>query len=381
MEKKLFLDAGVCVGADLYFTATNSHCLYRRSTETGTVSAVSAMATGSARTKKFAGMFLHQNRIWMIPWNEDYFWIYDIGTDEMKHLEVPGIVRKSDKGAVFRRAVAVGKYIWAMPNWAECIMRIDMEQESFDLYADWPEGVIVRSDEPNFKSISYDEEKARLYLFREGCNENIVLDTNDGSMKIFKLSACGEFCSIKNNRIVVSPVKTGKTVRIFQRDGEKAVLEREVELPDDVWAGEELYAYWYVDYVEGKWFLLPNEANALLVINENLDLDIVKIPADSYREGGNKKVFAGYETIKMGDEIWILPYEGSQILVLDGQNRIVNWIKLTVSSADEKDEMEGLFAEVLGTVRGKWKNADYESGTTGGSRSVIGTEIYEALKC
>lgn len=381
MDKKLFLDAAVRVGQDLYFTATNSHCLYKRSAETGVVSAVAVMATGSVRTKKFAGLFLYQNRIWMIPWSEDYFWVYDIETAKMKHLEIPGDVRKSDKGAVFRRAVAVGKYIWAMPNWAECVMRIDMEQECFDLYTDWPEGVTVHSGEPNFKSISYDEAKGKLYLFREGCNENIIMDVNDGSMKILDLPVCGEFGCAENDRIVISPVKTGNSVRIFQKDGEeRAVLEREIKLPDEVWAQEELYAYWYADYVDDKWFLLPNEANALLVLDDNLNLDIVKTPADTYRETGNKQVFAGYEALKMGDRVWILPYEGNRILVLDRQNRIVDNMELKVSLPDEKNELEGLFAEVLGTVQSEWKDAKYQTESAKNHCHAVGTKIYETLK-
>ena len=37
MEKKLLLDAAVFVDGELYFTAMNTHCLYRRERKTGKI--------------------------------------------------------------------------------------------------------------------------------------------------------------------------------------------------------------------------------------------------------------------------------------------------------------------------------------------------------
>ncbi len=384
MEKELFLDAAVCMDGDLYFTAMNSHCLYKRSKETGTISAVAAMATSSTRTKKFASMFVHKEKIWMIPWNETHIWVYDIVTDKMKYFDLPNDVTKSDKGAFFRRTIAVGSDIWAVPNWAECIMRIDMEKECFELYSDWPEGVIVSFNTPNFKSVSYNADEELLYLLRDGCNENLVLDVNTGTMRILKLPACGEFGCIKGDRIVIAPVKTGNRIRVFRRENDQTMtLECEFELPDHIWEEEELYAYWYVDYIEDKWIILPNRANALLVVdNRGLKLDVIKLPIDAYRESGIKEPFAGYEAIQMENEIWILPYEGNQILILDEENRIVDCIRLKVSSECEKNELDGLFAEVFGDVKAEWNNnkCEYEKINTTNSSDTIGTKIYNALK-
>lgn len=374
MKKRLLLDAAVRVNQDLYFTSKNTHSLYKFSIDTGIINAVATMATKSARAKKFASMVFYQDKIWMLPWSEDYIWIYDINEKKIRHLEVPISFRKNSKGAIFRRCICVDKFIWAVPNWTACIMKIDMEQESFSLYNKWPEGVIVSLDDPNFKCVSYDSGK--LYLLRDRCNENIVFDIETGCIKIAHWPVEGEFGCVKNGRIVIAPVKNGNPLRIYKTvDDTNAILECEIELPDDIWVEEELYAFWYVDYLDGKWIILPHEAKAILVLDEDLNLQIIK-----FSDYGLKSSFAAYETIKIEDRIYILPYEGEEILIMDAKNNITDWIKLEISISEDTDELNGLFDEVLDRANGKWKNGDMQDDCRSFQFNDKGKEIYLTVK-
>lgn len=348
MEKNLFIDVAVCVGHDLYFTATNSHCLYKISIDTGIVRSVAVMMTKGMGTKRFAGAFFYNNRIWLVPWLEDYFWIYDIEADSIKRLGIPKFIEKNDKGAIFRRSISVGKYIWLVPNWSKCVMRINMELESFDLYTDWPQGVVLSDTEPNFKCISYDVESEKLYLFREGCNKNIIVDTTSGQMEILDIPVQGEFGCVKGNRIIVAPVNAGGTLRVFKIiEDKRTVLEREIFLPKEICMEATLYAYWYVDYIAGKWYILPHDANAVLIMDKNLNLKIIDETKQCAIEKKQNDVFSKYETIKIGSQIWILPFEGNQILALNEKDKVVNKIDLKISMKEDKNELEGLFAEIL----------------------------------
>lgn len=380
MEKKLLLDAAVFVDGELYFTAMNTHCLYRRERKTGKIYAVAAIATQGIMTKRFAGMFCYNNSIWMVPWDETYFWVYDLKKNSVKRFVIPEKVRKGEVGSVFRRAEVVEQYIWLIPNCADCLMRVDMENETFELFSEWPEGIKIDYKKSNFKNMSYDRERDCLYLFRDACSDNIIVDAKSGKMRKFKLQCNGEFAAVHNKRIVISPIKTGDTVRLYRLNGDfDAMLEKEIELSDEVWAKEEIYAYWHVEYMGNKWIILPHEAKKILILDDKtLQIDYVEVPQMAQNAIRSDKWYAGFRALKQDNEIWVFPYRGGSIIVLDASNNIKEIIELKIEEADEIDELEGLFRTICcSEERALWANE--ESNDESPKKNTIGKNIFNVV--
>lgn len=377
MNKELYVDEAVVIGEDIFFTATNECCLYNYNIITEKINKQKELSVTTANIKKFISMINYNNKIWMIPLYDNYFRIYDVVRKTIRCLEVPKQCIMNDGNALFRRVVHNEEYIWLIPNYSDCIIQINMEEEDYKIFNSWPKGVDVKKDKPNFKSASYFNGK--LYMFRDNCSANIIIDVNDGSMQVWDLPIEGEFGLVKDGKVIVAPVKSGNTIRIFSlKESNSVYLDTEIILDEDVWAHERIYAFWYMDYIDDKVFILPHEANALLILDiTTMNIKTVKLANYKHKNLYDNGLFAVEAALKLGENTVIISYVGNQLIVLDRNNDVKRTVSLLISSDLYGNELKSFISGQVMQNSERWKNE--KTLAVSKERGSIGERVYSAL--
>ncbi len=377
MNKELYFDEAVVVGEDIFFTATNESCLYSYNIVTEKIYKQKELSVTTINMKKFISMINYNNKIWMIPLYDNYFRIYNVIQKTIKYLEVPKQCVKNDGNAVFRRVVHNEEYIWLIPNYSDCILQINMKAEEYKFFNSWPEGVVIKDDKPNFKSASY--YNGKLYMFRDNCSSNIILDVNDGSMQVWDIPVEGEFGLVKDGKIIVAPVKRGNTIRIFSfKESNSVHLDTEIMLDEEVWAHEKIYAFWYMDCIDDKVFILPHEANVLLILDITTNnVKTVKLANYKHNNLFDNELLAVESVLKFGEDILIVSYVGNQLIILDKENNVKRMISLLISNDLFGEELKGFINGLVIQNRERWKNEKIL--TASNEYKSIGESVYSSL--
>lgn len=378
MNKELLVDEAVVVGENIFFTAINESCIYKYDFISKEISKEKELSIYPKKIKRFISMVNYRNKIWMIPLNDKCFRVYDIDENIVKSFDIPKECIVNAENTYFRRVVQQDEYIWLIPNYADCIMQINMKDEEYRIFDNWPEDVIVKNDSTNFKSISYYNKK--LHLFCDNCNYNIILDTYDGSMKKWDVNAKGEFGLVKDDKVIIAPVKTGDKVRMFGYNKDIDCFNKEIVVDMDVWANEEIYAFWYMESIRDKIYILPHEANYLLILNTfDLNIKKVRLLNGSYRNLYNNEYFAVEKVLKVQDEVVIVSYSGNQLIVLDKNDDIREIIHLIISEEQyNNDELKGFIDGELSFGKKLWKNERNKEDLEVMNKN-IGKKIYSLL--
>ena len=377
MNKELIFDEVVVVGDDIFFTATNESCLYSYNFITRKICKKKELSITAGNMKKFISMVKHNNKIWIIPLADKFFRIYDVAENTVEYLEVPKQCIISDRNAVFRRAVYNEKYIWLIPNYSDCILQINMETKEYKLLNSWPIGVDVKKDMCNFKSASY--YNGKLYLFRDNCSSNIIIDVNDGSMRVWDLPVKGEFGLVKDGKVIVSPIRRGNTIRIFSLQKNDSVhLDTEIGLEDCVWGQEKIYAFWYMDYIGNKVFILPHEANVLLILDiTSNDVKMVNVTNCKHNNFFNNNLMAVESVLEYGDDVLVVSYVGNQLVFLDRNNDVKEVVTLSISEDLFGDELRGYIDGLIIQNSEQWENEDIPTDLS--EYKGVGHKIYTLL--
>lgn len=349
----LYMDAAVAVEGELYFTTGNTRYLYKLSNKKITVE--TALPISESVVKKFASLVYYKSKIWMLPWGEADIWQYNIDTKKIKCFEMPQGIKPIKREAAFRRVVQVGKYIWTIPNYADCLFRIDMEKETYDRYCDWPKDVVIKKEQPNFKSISY--ENGKLYLFRDCCNKNLIVDIEDGSMQIWEIPCEKEFGIVKSEKAYIAPVHEKDKIRIYNIKGNRAELKKEITLPEEIWEGNEGYSFWHIDVIDDRVFMMPNKAKCILCINMETDTEkYIFIKDKDYMTKRMFKGFSGYETIKYKEKALLIPYIGNTLYSVNSDGEIEEKYPLKIGNINSEVETKA-FINCETLISGEeWEN-------------------------
>ena len=387
---QLYINVSVLLDRYLYFTACNTNYLYKRDVITGAIEPLVELPCTTHNSMKFAALVAYENRIWMIPRSEQYIYIYDIETKRIYLLDIPFEFDRQIYHLFFSKPVQDGKYLWLLPYKEKAIFRIDMDKQSIKSYRNWPAHVSFDDKKAmNFKNVSSNDKY--LYLFRDGCSHNIRMDMTTGTMTIWDMPFAERFGTVAGEYCILSPVHSGDKVEVYSLQCGKMI--KELELPERIWMQEELYSYWYVYSYNHFIYIMPYEAKSLLILDlERQHIITLKLNSDYYKtlRFSGKSEFIGYELMEVKDEIWITPFMGNEIHILNKQNKIEKIIAfyIPISSINRNSIHRGIVREnrnagitallsalkEYDTVQWTWENTVDDSGC----RS-IGETIYEKL--
>ncbi|HHU75064.1 MAG TPA: hypothetical protein GXZ28_10695, partial [Clostridiales bacterium] len=211
--QSLYMNSACIIEEWIYFTSCNSNWIFRLCIETGKIEAVHPLL-GTSNGMKFSGLYNYNNRIWMIPWNADYIYIFDIINFGVEKLELPEELPKYKDGEIFRKSIIQDKYLWLLPCRYMGVIRIDMEEKIYKIYNEWPSNVIIdKSKKMNFKMMLL--YRNDLYLFNDACNMSIILSTQTGKMTEWKEGYGHSFGVIDKNKLYTCPTKEYEPIKII----------------------------------------------------------------------------------------------------------------------------------------------------------------------
>ncbi len=356
--KDLYIDAAVAVDGDIYFTTVNTCCLFKYSIENDITEMVVELPVRAYKTRRFVSLVSFATRIWMVPWGEEYFYLYDLQTKEVELFDIPEKDKWPMTYSAFRRAVSHDNYLWAVPNFSDYVLKIDMHDKSYQLIRDWPEGVgtVTGIDRAgcNFKAMCYNTGK--IYMFRDRCSKNIVLDADKDILNIWDIEVEAEFGNICNDIVVVAPVKHDLPIRFYEKGTGRLV--KKVSAANVKCGDNELYAFWYTDIVNEWAYLLPHDANKMIVVNMNtLEAKAIELDIEGYKTFRRNENYSGAETVTVSNHTVVIPYMGNQMLVMQGDH-LEKVIALRVDDDIIGNELAG-FIKILLKGKTSWRNKVY----------------------
>lgn len=310
----LYMNAACIVDEWIYFTTSNSSRLFRLNLITNNLEALHLLR-GTKNGVKFSGLYYYKGMIWMIPWYADMFYIYHIENSRVEQLPIPYEVSEYSDSKQFRKPVIRGKYLWLLPREYPGIIKVDMEEKSYEIYDRWPPNASFnKTSKMNFRMMALHGDN--IYLFNDACSMSIKLSAESGEMTEWKEGYNRSFGTVCNNKLYTSPVKKYEPVKIIALDSDEAAAE--VALPGKIWENldQYLYCYWYAKTINNKVFFMPHEANGIIVLDKETEkADILDIDISNYKTVRQHKNYAVYDILEYKDMYLTIPYQGNKIVL------------------------------------------------------------------
>ena len=125
-ETPLYFNASVLIGDILYFTAANSVWLYALHLKDGKITPEIKLPCQTEGFAKFSSLIHYSGKIWMVPWDEPDFLIYDMERKTIMRLPLPKplSVKEGNRGIIFRKAVQQDNILWLLPSFDKFIVKV-----------------------------------------------------------------------------------------------------------------------------------------------------------------------------------------------------------------------------------------------------------------
>lgn len=343
----LYLNASVYNAGNLYFVACNSSYLYKLNLHTGSINIVSKLKIDNNCLCKFAALIAYKEMIWMVPWLENYIYVYDTVKGMTKRYAIPYLHER----VKYRKPVQAGKYLWLLPIKFKGVVRIDMDLMDFDIFDEWPEGVSFPDDRKiNFRMMCAYEGK--LFLFRADCSHNIIVDMATGKMTIWNINIKNAFGTIVDGRLYLAPVEKGSEIKIYKLGGTGYIPQEKpvcVDISQELSENMQVYSYWYTERSGDQIFFMPHEAKSVLLADaKSGKISSVTVDIDEGNTMRPNPEYAMYEVHKIGEEHLIIPYMGNKLVAVSDEGILQREIMLETEVENiEIDPCEGKTIEEI----------------------------------
>lgn len=321
----LIANAGVQIGGKLYFTTCNTSALYVWDEDNEKVESVAMLPYGMSDNMKFSSLVYYNNNIWMIPWSEQYIYVSNITNNNTDIFPLPFLKKEGGEDTKFRKVVTDGQYLWLLPVLSRCLVRINMEKRSVEVISKLPIGVTFDDGRINFKMMQ--KCGRNLYLFKDGCSHNIVVDMDTCEMAIWDVEIAGAFGElVDKNLLLISPIKWNEPVKLVDLQSKEETL---FCLPECAWKEENGYVFWYTKRLNDDVYIFPHNANITLCFNiPNMELRVIQTEITDYCTRRPISAFAVYDVFQNGEERWLFPFMGNAIIRMNGRGGMLGVIRL-----------------------------------------------------
>lgn len=326
---ELFIESAEVIGDDIYFTAYNAFGFYKLSK--GKILLIDSLCVRNQKMRKFSGIAGNKNRLWMIPWEDDKIWTYDINEDKLDYFCLPdNYVDEETRTAQFRKPIVDGDFVWALPRYGHSILKININTQEITEYV-INQTIFSLQKKDNFKMGMINNNK--LYLFKDKAKYNLVFDIIDEEIEQWETTCNCGFGNVINNHVFMSPVKKGDNIERI--DG-----EIKIPISTNAWGNENAYQYWYVDKVDNKLFFLPHNAKGILTMNSSEHakyIDMQNIHYNTLIEQSNTPI---YEIKKFNKEYLIVPYLGDAFYTIDDNDEIKEFQHICIDKKEQGNELK-----------------------------------------
>lgn len=328
----LYLNTSLLIDGILYYTTCNTNYIFSKKADGTEEEIVAEIPCNFHNGMKFSALIHYKDCIWMVPWREKVFFIYDLKNRRLTKLPIPFGSERKIAPPYFFQALKYQQYLWMLPWLYPYLVRIDMETYAVKIYRNWPKGIDIKDDgQMNFCNMCIDGHY--LYLFRNACSNNIRIDLNDEKMEIWDVATKFHYGTVKEGNVIIAPRKNGESLCICKLDSQEDCTEE--ELPATLWIEEKKrneVAYRDVKCIDHEVYLLPFAANGIL--RKNLTdgkLDIIDINLEDYRTLWPDSHFRGYDAFQVGKGVLITSYQGNKAVIIDDSGTVKKILSFNLS--------------------------------------------------
>lgn len=321
----LIANVGVQIGGKLYFTTCNTSALYAWDEKNKKVESVTMLPYGMSNNMKFSSIVYYNNNLWMIPWFENHIYVVNLISKKVEIFLIPFLKEEGKENTKFRKAVSDNQFLWLLPVMSKCLVKINMEKRTVDIISEWPMGVEFDKGKVNFKVMKKCDRK--LYLFKDGCSHNIVVDMDTCKMSIWNVAIVSKFGElIDKNELLISPVERNEPVKIINL---KTSEEKDFYLPECNWQEGNGYAFWYTKRLDNHIYIFPHDADTTLCYNiHDMTLSAIRTEITDYCTQRPISSYAVYDVFQNDEERWLFPFMGNVIVRINGDGNMIGVIRL-----------------------------------------------------
>ncbi len=325
-KKNIFPNAAAVVNGKIYFSASNDKNLYRLNVDEEGIERIIGLPLPKKMLSPFESLCVYKDNIWMIPWMAVYILVYDINTGLVKELHFP-FDEKLPQSNKYRSHIVQDRFLWLLPTKYPEIIRIDMETYDFVIFDQWPAGTLFNENSKHYFNMMY-YRNGILYLFNDGCNKSIILDTVSGQMTEWKTGKDKWFGVVEKDCLYVSPIHMNDRLQVISKD-----FLRTESVPDYLWIKEvDTYSYWFAQYAEGIVFFLPHDANGIIMKDVETNETVFMVPdLTDFRSLRKNQVFSVHDIQLFQDTFLCIPFRGNMFLLIDRNGHVTGRYIIQIS--------------------------------------------------
>lgn len=301
---ELYINVSVLYNSTLYFTACNSSALYGLDINCKKVEFIVDLPCRTNGAMKFSKIVAYNGKLWMIPWAENIFIVYDLANSQIITIDVPYTFQECEYDAKFRDVAKDDRYIWLLPARTGLIVRIDMRNQTIKNFDELPPETSY-GDKGTFNFKCFSLVDGYLYLFRDKCNRNLKFNIATEEFEFWNVETNAGYGVYMNNKIIIP-----------QEEAES--------LP-----------FWFHRVIDDYIYALPYGAAYIRRIHSKTEeIKDIRLPMAGYKSLLPNKNFAVYEIQKVDNEIWALGYRGNKIMRVDGEGSVIGDLSLQVAETE-----------------------------------------------
>lgn len=348
----LFMDAATENDGVLYFTACNTNSLYQMDLTSQKIDILKKLPVYTDKIRKFTALVFHDNMIWMIPRGEIFFLIFDLLTERIRKINVPGLIEINFGKPLFRKPVVCGSIMWLTENFTTYIIKVDMDAFSCEIIntVDWQVG--AKKNQINIQNIV--ESNNQLFCFKNNCYENVSYDLRTGKITILPLKSNKNFGFVTDDRIYLAPKKYEEEIVILNKDNYE--VKKTFSIDDEFKSTPEYYLYWYMKKIGDNVFFLPHEAKAMIIYDEKKDyVKCCRLNNERYRTLAEYQNGVALDDLFCVHNILIgIPYMGNEIFIFDKLGTPIGTINLTINEDYMEPRFKIFIDELCNQVGTNW---------------------------
>lgn len=322
LHKNLTINTALYFDNDLYYTACNSNCLFKYDIHKKQVTCLAKLPCKTNYVMKYLRIEKYDDYLWFIPWAEDEFIIYNLKTKLIEVLSIPYKRKEKLYRIKYSNVIRDHNKLWLIPGDTMMIVCINMEDRSFEGYEVFPPDLHVEEGgQWNFQSMLKIENK--IYIIGNKIKNNYIFDVTEKKLYPWEIGINGKYgVAIDNETIAFAPSHREEPLIIYHlRDKTKECIE----LSKDIFIDEKYFSFWNPIKDNDEILIIPQEAKT--IVNYNIKTKRISYVID-YKNINDDNRFSGYNCIQVGEEKWITSYYGSDIVILDANNRYKDIYKM-----------------------------------------------------
>lgn len=325
-ERELYISAGVLAEDKYYFVDSITECLYVLDINDGIITDHFFFPNKGVGASIFKDFVYRNGKIWMFPCKGESIFIFDISKQCFLRLPLPYSFKEMGNVEKYTGLISEGRFVWFTPTCSHVLIKIDMDEISYEVIDKWPDGIYFENKIENVDFHTMCNISGREIVLTRGRSEyDVVVDKKTNAMRKIFLPLLRKYCYIDDGKVYVVPTNESDN-SFFVTDIDTGV-KSEYEVPKE--NRQEVSGYYYKEITkwDDKIWIFPYTSKKAMIFDlKKGNLRFVNITYRDFRSIPENKFFVCKESYKCKNSLMLVSQNGNQIILLDNEGNITRVI-------------------------------------------------------